>query len=77
MERTIGTFGLADFYAGQKRSRPNFLDAVAVLIKWERIEDLLKKKAAPQGQRCCWRQRLWNFELFIDSWTDGNILATI
>jgi hypothetical protein len=44
MERKLGTFGLADFYIGQKRVRPNFLDAVSVLITWGRIENLLKKK---------------------------------
>ena len=44
MERELGTFGLADFYAAQKRSRPNFLDAVAGLIRWPRVERLLKKK---------------------------------
>ena len=44
MERTVGTFGLADFYAGQKRNRPNFLDAISVLIKWEPIEKCIKKK---------------------------------
>lgn len=44
MERKLGTYGLADFYAEHKRKRPNFLDAVAGLIKWERIEKLLRKK---------------------------------
>ena len=44
MERRLGTFGLADFYAAQKRNRPNFLDAVSVLIKWEPVEKILKKK---------------------------------
>ena len=29
MERKLGTFGLDDFYAGQKRNRPNFWDAVS------------------------------------------------
>jgi hypothetical protein len=44
MERKIGTFGLADFYAGQRRNRPNFLDAVSELIRWAPIEKLLRKK---------------------------------
>ena len=35
---------MADFYIGQKRNRPNFLDAVSVLIKWGPIEKILKKK---------------------------------
>ena len=44
MERELGTFGLADFYVGQKRKRPNFLDSVSGLISWIKIERLLKKK---------------------------------
>jgi IS5 family transposase len=44
MERKLGTFGLADFYIVQKRARPNFLDAVSVLIAWGRIGKLLRKK---------------------------------
>ena len=50
MERTIGTFGLADFYAGQKHNRPNFLDAISVLIKWEPIEKCLKKKLSRKDE---------------------------
>ncbi len=44
MERKIGTFGLADFFTEQRRKRPNFLDAVDSMLKWGRIEKLLKKK---------------------------------
>lgn len=44
MERTIGTFGLADFFADQRRRRPNFLDAINAMLKWQRIEKLLRKK---------------------------------
>lgn len=44
MERKVGTFGLADFFAEQRRKRPNFLDAIEAMLKWERIERLLKKK---------------------------------
>ena len=44
MERKIGTFGLADFFAAQRRKRPNFLDAVDTMLKWDRIEKLLRKK---------------------------------
>ena len=44
MERKIGTFGIADFFAEQRRKRPNFLDAVSAMIQWERIEKLLRKK---------------------------------
>lgn len=44
MERKIGTFGIADFFAEQRRKRPNFLDAVETMLHWSRIEKLLRKK---------------------------------
>ena len=44
MERKLGTFGLADFMAAQRRARPNFLDAIDSMLKWQRIEKLLRKK---------------------------------
>lgn len=44
MERKTGIFGIADFMAEQRRKRPNFLDAVTLMIKWQRVERLLAKK---------------------------------
>ena len=44
MERKIGAYSLSDYYAERRRSRPNFLDGIAPLLKWERIERILKKK---------------------------------
>lgn len=44
MERKLGSYGLADFFAEQRRKRPNFLDAIDGIIKWQRIETLLHKK---------------------------------
>ena len=44
MERKLGTFGPADFMAAQRRARPNFLDAIDSMLKWQRIEKLLRKK---------------------------------
>ena len=39
MERKLGTFGLADFMAAQRRARLNFLDAIDSILKWQRIEN--------------------------------------
>ena len=45
MERKMGHFGLADFYAEKRyRKHPNFLDAVEQLLDWPRIERKLIKK---------------------------------
>lgn len=44
MERKLGTFGLADLYVERKRKRPNFLDAVSGLIKWDYVEKLLRRR---------------------------------
>ena len=44
MERKLGTFGLADLFAQKRRKRPNFLNDVDAILKWERVERLLKKK---------------------------------
>lgn len=43
MERKVGAFGIADFFAEQRR-KPNFLDEVAVMIRWKPIEKILHKK---------------------------------
>lgn len=44
MEREVGTFGIADFFAEQRRKRPNFLDAVNGMVQWKPIEKILHKK---------------------------------
>jgi len=45
MERKLGHFGLADFYAERRHCKhPGFLDAVEQLLDWTRIERKLKKK---------------------------------
>jgi IS5 family transposase len=41
MERTQGMFGIADFVVAN-RKRATFLDGIAVIIDWKRIEKLLK-----------------------------------
>ena len=41
MERTTGMFGIADFVV-DSRKRATFLDGVAAMIDWRRIEKLLK-----------------------------------
>lgn len=46
MERKIGGYNLADFYAEHKRKRPNFLDDVSLIIKWSPVEKLLHKRLA-------------------------------
>ena len=53
MERKLGHFGLADFYA-EKRSRkhPSFLDAVGQMLDWSRIEHKLKKKLRRSEENC-------------------------
>ena len=42
MERTIGMFGLADFVVAKKRRQAIFLDGVAAMIDWNRVENLLR-----------------------------------
>ena len=45
MECQLGHFGLADFYAERRYSKPpSFLDAVEQVLDWSRIERKLKKK---------------------------------
>ena len=44
MEREIGVFGIADFFAGQRRKRPNFLDVVNDMVQWKSVEKILHKK---------------------------------
>ena len=43
MERTIGNFGIADFVVAKNRKLVTFLDGVAAMIGWKRIEKLLKQ----------------------------------
>jgi IS5 family transposase len=43
MERKMGNFGFADYFAGQRRRHPHFLDAVSELLNWSRVEQKLKK----------------------------------
>jgi len=53
MERKMGHFGLADFYAEKRyRKRPGFLDAVEQLLDWTRIERRLKKKLGRSEENC-------------------------
>jgi IS5 family transposase len=44
MERTTGKFGFADFVVGKNRKQVTFLDGVAAMINWSRIEKLLKRE---------------------------------
>jgi len=53
MERKLGHFGLADFYAERRhRKHPSFLDAVEQLLDWSRIERKLKKKLRRSEENC-------------------------
>ena len=53
MERKIGHFGLAGFYAEKRyRKHPNFLDAAEQLLDWPRIEGKLKKKLRRSEENC-------------------------
>jgi IS5 family transposase len=53
MERKLGHFGLADFYAERRhRRRPNFLDAVDTLVNWSRVERKLRKKLGRSEENC-------------------------
>ena len=44
MERELGTFGLADFFAQRRRKKPMALDGINAMINWGRIEKLLRKR---------------------------------
>ena len=44
MERKLGQFGLADFFAEKRRRNPNFLDAVNEVLNWSKLEQKLHKK---------------------------------
>ena len=44
MNRKIGVFRIAEFFAEQRRNRPNFLDAVNDMVQWKPIEKLFHKK---------------------------------
>lgn len=44
MERKIGAFTLTDFYAARKQHKKHELDGISALIRWERIENFLRKK---------------------------------
>ena len=37
MEREMGQFGLADYYAAKNRIRASFLDGVEAMMSWKRI----------------------------------------
>ena len=52
MERKLGHFGLADFYAEKRRRHPNFLDAVDKLLNWSRVERKLQKKLGRSEENC-------------------------
>ena len=53
MERKLGHFVLADFYAERRyRKHPSFLDAVEQLLDWSRIECKLKKKLRRSEENC-------------------------
>ena len=41
MEREMGQFGLADYYAAKNRIRASFLDGVEAMMNWKRIEKVL------------------------------------
>jgi len=44
MERTTSKFGFADFVVAKNRKLVTFLDGVAAMIDWSRIEKLLKRE---------------------------------
>ena len=52
MERRLGHFGLADFYAEKRRRHHSFLDDVDKLLNWTRIERKLRKKLARSEENC-------------------------
>jgi IS5 family transposase len=43
MERAIGRFGIADFVVAKNRRLATFLDGIASMINWKRIEKLLNQ----------------------------------
>ena len=52
MERKLGHFGLADFYAEKRRRHPSFLAAVDKLLNWGCVERLLRKKLGRSEENC-------------------------
>ena len=75
MERKLGHFGLADFYAERRhRKHPSFLDAVEQLLDWSRIERKLKKKLRRSEENCAGVKAypaLYMFKiLLLQSWYD-------
>ena len=44
MERKLGHFGLADFFAEKRRRHANFLGAVNELLDWSVLKRKLHKK---------------------------------
>ena len=52
MERKLGHFGLADFFAEKRRRHPNFLDAISELLNWPRVERKLRKKLGRSEENC-------------------------
>lgn len=80
MERKIGHFGLADFYAERRhRKHTSFLDAVEQLLDWSRIERKLKKKLRRSEENCAGVKpypALCMFKtLLLQSWYDLSDLA--
>ena len=43
MERTTGKFGFADFAVAKTRRQATFLDGIAAIIDWRRVEKLLRR----------------------------------
>ena len=60
MERRIGMLSIVDYFVAQNRSQATFLDGIAGMIHWKRIEKLLKRglgktdelTAGAKGYRC-------------------------
>jgi IS5 family transposase len=79
MERKLGHFGLADFYAERRRRHPSFLDAVDKLLNWTRIERKLRKKLGRSEENCAGVKAypaLCMFKiLLLQSWYDLSDLA--
>jgi IS5 family transposase len=44
MERTTGLFGIADCVVAKNRRQVTFLDGIAAMISWSRVEKLLKDR---------------------------------
>jgi hypothetical protein len=52
MERKLGNFGFADFFANKMRLNSNFLDAVNELLNWPMLERKLHKKLGLSDHNC-------------------------